>query len=194
MLALVELCWQYRCADTLERKNRAATEIVMSVNSRLEGFILRQCFYNPHDAEDVSQEVFLELFRKPDSLSGGNDDEIWKKCFGVAKKVILRHRRRKGRIKNIEQAFIKEMLARSAQKNPLSDRECALMEELEKLKKSDPWCHSALIMHYESGFKFNEIGLPPGVSGAAARKRLERKMSEIELRLRKASAKHEKTK
>jgi RNA polymerase sigma-70 factor (ECF subfamily) len=74
---------------------RAFEEVDRRYRDRIRGFAARR-LPNPHDAEDVAQEVLLETFRHIDRFEGRARLETW--MLGIAYRVIgkrLRNARRR---------------------------------------------------------------------------------------------------
>lgn len=137
---------------------------------------------NPHDAEDVMQEVFVEAYRNFHKLRNPHNIGAW-----LHKATIYRckdHFRKKSRREKRERIF-----AETVQDNPSTGASAetggndAVLEAIELLPEK--YRHVLLLKHFAM-LSYNEISEMTGLSAAAignrlqaARKKLQGKLTEM---------------
>ncbi|MFP6639440.1 MAG: sigma-70 family RNA polymerase sigma factor [Myxococcota bacterium] len=81
-------------------ESRRFHELYQSYRDRIFGFAMRRSG-NPHDAEDITQETFLQVHRSISTYRGRASFSTW--IFGIAHHVTCRHfRRQDGATSSIE--------------------------------------------------------------------------------------------
>jgi RNA polymerase sigma-70 factor (ECF subfamily) len=79
-------------ADAAAAGDAAAfARLVESLHARVFRFILRQ-IPNPSDAEDLTQDTFLEVYRKLETFRGASKVSTW--VMGIALNIARNHRNR----------------------------------------------------------------------------------------------------
>ena len=117
---------------------------------------------NLHDAEDMTQEVFLKAFKKLDRLRNQNRARAW--LIRIARNTCISHHRKK---RPSTSSALDEIPARS-QSNPLIDR---LHEALSRLPDE---YRETISMYYLDGRSCATVGASLGITDAAVRQRLVR--------------------
>ena len=115
-----------------------------------------------HDAEDMTQEVFLKAFKKLDSLRDQDRARAW--LTRIARNACVSHHRKK---RPSTSSVLDEIPARS-QSNPLVDR---LHEALAELPDE---YRETISLYYLDGRSCATVGASLGVTEAAVRQRLVR--------------------
>ena len=130
------------------------------------------------DADDLTQQVFLQMFRKLDQFSGGSKLETW--LYRLATNEALQHLRRKKR--QTAQPLVAEPSA--SDPNRLMDAEKVQMLQV-ALSKIDPELRAILSLKEEQNLSYREIaesiGIPEGTVGS----RLNRARKELGEELQK---------
>ncbi len=115
------------------------------------------------DADDLTQQVFLQMFRKLDQFGGGSKLETW--LYRLATNEALQHLRRKKR-----QSVLPLVTEPSASDpNRLMESEKLQMLEL-ALSRIDPELRAILSLKEEQSLSYHEIaesiGIPEGTVGS----------------------------
>ena len=130
------------------------------------------------DADDLTQQVFLQLFRKLDQFGGGSKLETW--LYRLATNEALQHLRRKKR--HAVQSLVAEPSA--SDPNRLMELEKVQMLEL-ALSRIDPELRAIISLKEEQGLSYRDIaesiGIPQGTVGS----RLNRARQELRAHLEK---------
>ena len=130
------------------------------------------------DADDLTQQVFLQLFHKLDQFSGQSKLETW--LYRLATNEALQHLRRKKR--HAMQPLVAEPSA--SDPNRLMESEKLQMLEV-ALSRIDPELRAILSLKEEQGLSYREIaesiGIPEGTVGS----RLNRARKELRDELQK---------
>ena len=156
----------------MSNQHEAFVRIFAANQRRIHAFIM-MLVPRAADADDVFQEVSLELWRKFDSFTIGTDFVAWANQF--SRYLVLKHfakQRRLGRLVFDERVL--ELLATEAASatTHADDRLDALRHCLEKLPAKSK---SLLAMRYESGLKTcREVAARLGRSADAVYKALSR--------------------
>ena len=113
---------------------------------------------NPWDAEDLAQETFLLLARKPDSFKGNSSLYTW--LYGVLLNLDRRHRRRRGTWRRKFRVLCENQSDR-AQTTPAAETPIEVAEW-----KSGLWAKVAqlpdgqrqtLVLRFSEGLQYHEI-------------------------------------
>jgi RNA polymerase sigma-70 factor (ECF subfamily) len=131
------------------------------------------------DAEDLTQQVFLQMFRKLDQFSGGSKLETW--LYRLATNEALQHLRRKKR--RSVQPLVTE--PSTSDPNRLIESEKVQMLEV-ALSRIDPELRAMLSLKEEQNLSYREIadsiGIPEGTVGSRlnrARKELRHELTTL---------------
>lgn len=126
---------------------------------------------NPHNAEDVSQEVFLRLYRTPNAPKDPDHIKAW------LIRVTLNECKRSFSSPWNKLVSIDEQLTLPSFDSPeLSDVYSAVMDLPQKYRV-------AIYLHYYEGYSTGEIASMLGVSTSAICSRLERARNKLKLML-----------
>ena len=131
------------------------------------------------DADDLTQQVFLQMFRKLEQFSGGSKLETW--LHRLATNEALQHLRKKKR-----QAVQPLVIEPSAiDTNPLMESEKVQMLEI-ALTRIDPELRAILSLKEEQNLSYREIAetldIPEGTVGSRlnrARKELREQLQQL---------------
>lgn len=116
---------------------------------------------NPHDIQDVLQEVFLKYMEKSPSFSGTEHEKAWLIRVTVNLcKDFLRFNRRHSYVSLDQLEAVCEI-----------PEEGRVMKEILLLP---PKFKAVLLLHYIEGYQLKEIAQILGISESAAKKRLQR--------------------
>lgn len=130
------------------------------------------------DADDLTQQVFLQMFRRLDQFSGESKLETW--LYRLATNEALQHLRRNKR--HVVQPLVAEPSAMDP--NRLIESEQVQMLEL-ALSRIDPELRTILSLKEEQSLSYREIaesiGIPEGTVGS----RLNRARNELRDELNK---------
>jgi RNA polymerase sigma-70 factor (ECF subfamily) len=128
------------------------------------------------DAEDLTQHVFLQLFRKLDQFRGGSKLETW--LYRVATNEALQHLRRKKR--QAAQPLVVEPSAHDP--DPLIKSETTAMLEV-ALSRIDPQLRAMLSLKEEHDLSYRDIAVAMGIPEGTVGSRLNRARKELRDRL-----------
>ncbi|HYG77962.1 MAG TPA: RNA polymerase sigma factor [Planctomycetota bacterium] len=155
-----------------------AERVLQSQLSMLRGY-LRHLVGSSDDAEDLAQEVCLEVLKNPGILVRGDDCGAYLR--GIARHLASRHHKRVQRNAVLEE-FIE--LAWSVGRPDTSadtaaipaeaamdDQQRALQQCLEQMPERT---RGMILMRYDDGLNSNEIGSRMSITGEAARMALAR--------------------
>lgn len=130
------------------------------------------------DADDLTQQVFLQMFRKLDQFGGGSKLQTW--LYRLATNEALQHLRREKR--HTAQPLVAEPSATDP--NPLMESEKSQILEL-ALTRIEPELRAILSLKEEQNLSYREIaesiGIPEGTVGS----RLNRARKELRDELEK---------
>ena len=117
---------------------------------------------NVHDAEDMTQEVFLKAFRKLDRLRDKESLRAW--LIRIARNTCISHHRRK----RPSASSILDQTPAPSNNNPLTD---LLHEALSRLPDE---CRETISLYYLDGHNCAGVATSLGITEAAVRQRLVR--------------------
>jgi RNA polymerase sigma-70 factor (ECF subfamily) len=132
------------------------------------------------DADDLTQQVFLQMFRKLNQFSGGSKLETW--LYRLATNEALQHLRR-----NKRQA-VQPLVAEPSASDPNRLMESEKIQMLEvALSRIDPELRAILSLKEEQNLSYREIadsiGIPEGTVGSRlnrARKELRDQLTKLD--------------
>jgi RNA polymerase sigma-70 factor (ECF subfamily) len=141
---------------------------------------LRALVRDPHDAEDLFQEVGLRVMHSDDVATDPAQFAAW--CRGVARNLVLHHWRskRRNRMEMSERLLdALELAYRQVDASPdLESRRAAALSEC--LGQLPPRPRELVRRRYSDNQSSAEIGIALQRSAAAVRKMLERVRAELE--------------
>ncbi len=139
----------------------AMQQIYQQCSGRVYALMVR--IVGRQDADDLTQQVFLQLFRKLDQFGGGAKLETW--LYRLATNKALQHLRRKQR--HAVQPLVAEPSVNDP--NRLMELEQFQMLEL-ALSRIDPELRAIISLKEEQGLSYREIaesiGIPEGTVGS----------------------------
>jgi len=158
-------------------KRQLYTDLVKSHKDRIYSHAL-YCLRDIHDAEDVTQEAFLKLWRRyeeidPDRVGGWLTKVTHNLCIDLT-------RRRKSQQKNFGHADAEAVETLPAKPNAygdpshgvdLDDQQQSLLAAMATLSDET---RSVMIMHYFQDMKLHEIGATLGKSVSALKVQIHR--------------------
>jgi RNA polymerase sigma-70 factor (ECF subfamily) len=158
--------------------NRDAMQLIYEqCSERVYGLMVR--IVGRQDADDLTQQVFLQMFRKLDQFSGESKLETW--LYRLATNEALQHLRRRKR--QAAQPIVTE--PSTSDTNRLMESERAQMLAL-ALSRIDPELRAILSLKEEHNLPYREIaeslGIPEGTVGSRlnrARKELRDELTKL---------------
>lgn len=135
-------------------------------NASIQAFCLRYT-HNPFDAEDLTQEVFIQVSRKVNTYRGDAKFKSW--LYKVALNVVrLNHRRKRRHDRFVEPDSSERILLVSARwQNPTDTLALEqAMSNLTSLRRQ------AILLHDIHGFSLDEIAWRMGTTIVASKSRL----------------------
>ena len=149
------------------RESEAFTELVRLYQHRVFGLLLR-IMGQPDEAEELAQEVFVNVYRGLDSFRGESSLRTW--IYRIALNVAIdSHRKRRQRNK--------EQLGLDGDLEPASGRDPVVTEQLQELRelleRQSEVDRAILLLHLE-GNSHREIGEVLGFSESNIGTRLSR--------------------
>ena len=155
----------------------AMQRIYKHCSSRVYALMVR--IVGSQDADDLTQQVFLQMFRKLDQFSGGSKLETW--LFRLATNEALQHLRRKKR--QTAQPLVAEPSASDPSRLMESEKIQMLQAALSRI---DPELRAILSLKEEQNLSYREIaesiGIPEGTVGSRlnrARKELREELEKL---------------
>lgn len=160
-------------AETFDSLYRQHYRRVYAICLRMTG--------NPDDAEDLTQEVFVQVLRKLDSFRGEAAFTTWLHRIAV-NQVLMHFRKKSNRMESVtEEGEMPEevtpVMIRQSQ-TPLVDK-LALLSAVQKLPRG---YRTVLILHDVKGYEHEEIGGLLGISAGTSKSQLHKaraRMQEI---------------
>jgi RNA polymerase sigma-70 factor (ECF subfamily) len=167
-----------QCVDACIAGERDAMQrIYEQCSDRVYALMVR--IVGRQDADDLTQQVFLQMFRKLDQFSGGSKLETW--LYRLATNEALQHLRKKKR--QSVQPIVVEPSARDT--NRLIESEKIQMLEI-ALSRIDPELRVILSLKEEQNISYREIAqaldIPEGTVGSRlnrARKELRQELGKL---------------
>jgi len=166
---LVEAC--------LEGDRGAMHEIYERLSDRVYGLMVRMV--GRQDADDLTQQVFLQMFRKLGQFSGQSKLETW--LYRLATNEALQHLRRRKR------QAVQPLVVDPAATDPnqlVAREESQLLESA--ISRLDPELRAVLILKEQQELSYREIadavGIPEGTVGSRlnrARKGLRQELTRL---------------
>lgn len=137
---------------------------------------------NPTDAEDVTQDVFIQLYRKIGSFQGDSALSTW--LYRMTVNTVLMYLRHKQR-KHKEQAVEDESLQSLAEVDQFKHRDEVSLTDRIALERAiaqlPAGYRSVLVLHDIEGYEHEEIGQMLGISVGTSKSQLHK----ARLKLRK---------
>ena len=135
------------------------------------------------DAEEAAQETLLAACAQMASYRGEGSVRAW--LFGIARRQCAR-RIERGAREGRRLALVREEESGGGAESPavsvaVMRRARAVREAMAGLKPSE---REALLLHYQAGLSFREIGEACGIDEAAARKRASRGLARLRTMIR----------
>jgi RNA polymerase sigma-70 factor, ECF subfamily len=137
----------------------AAFEFLYQLHSRRVYALCLRMVSNPADAEDLTQEAFLQLFRKIGTFRGESAFSTW--LHRMVVNVVLMHLRKKG----LQQVSLDEV--DNSQDEPVKreygDDDKRLLHSIDRITLSraieglPPGYRAVLVLHDIEGYEHNEI-------------------------------------
>jgi len=138
-------------------------------NSRIYSLCLRHTS-NAFDADDLTQDVFIQVFRKASTFRGEAQFTSWLHRLALNfVRLHARRQRRHGRVITGDAAEQRMFSAKSRSCNPA--QRVALAQALSSLT---PIRRTTLLLHDIQGFTHQEVATQMGVSVIASKSRLHR--------------------
>lgn len=160
----------------LDGDREAMRHVYERCSRRVYGLMVRMV--GVQDAEDLTQQVFLQMFRKLDQFSGGAKLETW--LYSLATNEALQHLRRKKR--QATGPIVVEPSASDPNRLIESEKIQLLHETLHRI---DPELRAVLSLKEEQNLSYRDIadvvGIPEGTVGS----RLNRARKELGEELKK---------
>ena len=145
----------------VSHRDEAAFEVLVRRHGAMVWRVCRNRMPESHAAEDAFQATFLILVRKAASI--GRPQQLGHWLYGVADRVARRARQTLARVHERERPGVETVASRSDNREPVSDLEPLLHEELRRLPAK---YRSALILCYFEGRSTEEaarqLGWPIG--------------------------------
>jgi RNA polymerase sigma-70 factor (ECF subfamily) len=141
--------------------------------------VYANCLYmvgNAADAEDLTQEVFLQVFRKIDSFRGESAFSTW--LYRVAVNIVLVRLRRKSLNMTSLEEITESKEAISSMHNFLGAPDRVLMTAIDRLSlehafsQMPPGYRQVFLMHYVEGYGHREIARILGLSVGTSKSQL----------------------
>lgn len=131
------------------------------------------------DAEDVTQQVFLQVFRQMDQFAGHSKFETW--LYRLAMNEALQHLRKERRWKH--QPLTHEPMSRNNREDEQTEGKDVLEQALARL---EPELRSLFVLREVEGLSYREIaetmGIPEGTVGSRlnrARRELQQHLADL---------------
>ncbi|MGQ9897655.1 MAG: RNA polymerase sigma factor [Acidobacteriota bacterium] len=166
-------------AETFDTLYRQHYRRVYAICLRMTG--------NPDDAEDLTQEVFVQVLRKLDSFRGEAAFTTWLHRIAV-NQVLMHFRKKSNRMESVtEEGEMPEevtpVMIRQSQA-PLVDK-LALLSAVKKLPRG---YRTVLILHDVKGYEHEEIGGLLGISAGTSKSQLHKARARMQELLTGAKA------
>jgi len=155
----------------------AMQQIYGQCSERVYGLMVRMVGHQ--DADDLTQQVFLQMFRKLDQFNSQSKIETW--LYRLAMNEALQHLRRRKR------QAVTPLVFEPASDDPDridAEEESRLLESA--ISRLEPELRAVLLLKEQQGLSYSEIaesvGVPEGTVGSRlnrARKELRRELTEL---------------
>lgn len=154
----------------MNRKSKSDISRILQIHGNMLYRTAYLLLGNPHDVQDILQEVLLRYMEKSPAFASGDHEKAWLlRVTSNCCKDCLRFRRR---YSCIEPEHIPEYFSTPEDK--------ALIQELYALPAK--W-KSVLLLHYFEGYSVKEIAKMLNLSENAVKKRLQRAREALRLEL-----------
>ena len=166
--------------------NRAAFEMIYQRYHRRTYSVTFRMTKNPTEAEDLTQEVFMQVFRKAGSFRGGSAFSTWLHRLTI-NQVLMHFRRRS--VKNEKTTESGDMPDRTSQgtsnpnRMPIVDR-IALKKAIAELP---PGYKNVFVLHDVEGFEHEEVARMMGISVGTSKSQLHKARLKLRVLLVKTS-------
>lgn len=141
---------------------------------------------NPTDAEDLTQEVFLQVYRKLGSFRGESSFSTWLHRLTVNTVLMHFRRQRARKEETIEEMELHRMFQPEPSANAQRDRtmidRIALEDAIAQLPSG---YRRVLLMHDIEGYEHEEIGRRLGITGGTTKSQLHKARAKLRRILRK---------
>jgi RNA polymerase sigma-70 factor (ECF subfamily) len=163
----------FELAQASAAGDEAAFEQIYRTHHRRVYSLCLRMLGNPTDAEDVTQDVFVQLFRKIGSFQGDAALSTW--LYRLTVNTVLMHIRHRQR-RHKEQATEDESLQSLAEMNQSKERDEASQIDRIALERAiqqlpNGYRH-VLVLHDIQGYEHDEIGRMLGISSGTSKSQL----------------------
>ena len=143
-----------------QQGDAGAFELIYRLHSRRVYALCLRMVGNPAEAEDLTQDAFLQLFRKIATFRGESAFSTW--LHRLAVNVVLMHLRKKG----LPQVSLEETLEPSQEDGPRKDigaRDLMLSGSVDRvtleraIENLPPGYRLVFVLHDVEGYEHNEI-------------------------------------
>lgn len=135
------------------------------------------------DAQDLAQEVYLRILRHNDAQSIRNP-ELY--LYTVANNLVKEHtvvERRLNNTDDVNESDIQEQLAELPHFEHTLDRQECVKRLRSALAELPPKCRAAVVLQYQEGMTYGEIGRKLGISSSMVKKYLSQALHHCRLRM-----------
>jgi RNA polymerase sigma-70 factor (ECF subfamily) len=147
------------------------------LRGRIYRFLLRLTG-NPHDAEDLTQETFLRVYKSIERYDSDRPFSAW--IYAIARKTVAGYFRSKKPADPIDEEPVCESNEHPAAKLERDDEIARLWEFASRLK---PHFHQVLLLHYAEGFSVVETSRIMGLTQVHTKVILHRARQELSRRM-----------
>lgn len=172
----------FELAQASAAGDEMAFETIYRIHFRRVYSLCLRMLGNPTDAEDVTQDVFVQLYRKIGSFQGDSALSTW--LYRMTVNTVLMHLRHEQR-KHKEQAVEDESLQSLAEVDPFAHHDEVSLTDRIALERAIAQLpvgyRSVLVLHDIEGYEHEEIGQMLGISVGTSKSQLHK----ARLKLRK---------
>lgn len=162
-------------ADIVEaarrRDRNAAAGLLVEAHAVPLGRACMALLGSQSEAEDALQETLLDALRGLEGFRGEGSMRAW--LLAIARRRCARRLEARGRERQLAVAVQAPSTPASAEELSLARRARSLLSEVRPSERE------ALVLRFESGLSFREVGEACGIDEAAARKRVSRGLSRL---------------